>query len=201
MGAKIGDGKKYIRDFAVDFTDKETYIGGKSFPKGYFTAALLNYGKDLVTRMLIAGGHCFQALRALELQTFTLEQFDTLVRITMDIHRDLFKCEPFCHLDVLAEESTLNALFSSSVRDSLSAYYDLAVQYSGYERAELQLSDEELRAEQQGMILEADRCHAHLRHVQSQRIFRNLFDPLFPTPKSRLSLQNHRTRSGRHGHL
>lgn len=156
MGAKIGDGKKYIRDFAVDFTDKETYIGGKSFPKGYFTAALLNYGKDLVTRMLIAGGHCFQALRALELQTFTLEQFDTLVRITMEIHRDLFKCEPFCHLDVLAEEGALNALFSSSVRDSLSAYYDLALKYSGYDRAKLQLPDEELRIEQQGVILEAN---------------------------------------------
>ena len=29
MGATIGDGKKYIRDFAVDFTDKETYISAK----------------------------------------------------------------------------------------------------------------------------------------------------------------------------
>ena len=155
MGAIIGDGKKYIRDFAVDFTDKETYIGGKAFPKGYFTAVSLNYGSELITRMLIAGGHCFQALGALEFQQFTLEQFDAVSKITMEIHRELFSLEPFCHLDVLAEESILNTLFSSSSRNSLSAYYDLALQYSGYDRAELQLSDEELHIEQHGMILEA----------------------------------------------
>lgn len=155
MGAIIGDGKKYIRDFAVDFTDKETYIGGKAFLKGYFTAASLNYGSELITRMLIAGGHCFQALGALEFQQFTLEQFDAVSKITMEIHRELFSLEPFCHLDVLAEESILNTLFSSSSRNSLSAYYDLVLRYSDYDRAELQLSDEELHIEQQGMILEA----------------------------------------------
>ena len=155
MGAIIGDGKKYIRDFAVDFTDKETYIGGKAFPKGYFTAVSLNYGSELITRMLIAGGHCFQALGALEFQQFTLEQFDAVSKITMEIHRELFSLEPFCHLDVLAEESILNTLFSSSSRNSLSAYYDLVLRYSGYDRAELQLSDEELHIEQQGIILEA----------------------------------------------
>ena len=42
--------------------DKDTYIGGHSFPKGYFTVAVLNYGKAIITKLLYAGAECNQAM-------------------------------------------------------------------------------------------------------------------------------------------
>ena len=49
MNTTIGAGRKHVRDFAIDFTDKDTYIGGRAFPKGYFAVAGLNYGKETIT--------------------------------------------------------------------------------------------------------------------------------------------------------
>ena len=62
MNTTIGAGRKHVRDFAIDFTDKDTYIGGHSFPKGYFAVAVLNYGKEIITKLLYAGAECNQAM-------------------------------------------------------------------------------------------------------------------------------------------
>ena len=78
MQTVMGAGRKFVRDFAIDFTDKDTYIGGQSFPKGYFTVAVLNYGKETVTKLLYAGAVCHQAMADMMRYNFRTDRVDSL---------------------------------------------------------------------------------------------------------------------------
>ena len=111
MNTTIGAGRKHVRDFAIDFTDGDTYIGGHSFPKGYFTVAVLNYGKEIITKLLYAGAVCNQAMADMTHYTFRSDRFDSMANAVFTIQHTLSKLEPFCYLDVLAEEEVLRDLF------------------------------------------------------------------------------------------
>ena len=154
MQSKIGDGKKHLRHFAVDFTKEHTYIGGKPFPKGSFAVAILNYGKEITTRLVKAGGPCLRAMAAIETQRFTLDEFEPTAQLAFDVHRELSALEPFCYLDILEEKQLLQELFSAKTKQALSDYYALVLKYSGYDRIELHLSTEELKIERTGMLIE-----------------------------------------------
>ena len=76
MPMELGDGHRYIRDFTADFTDREVYVGGKSFPLGYMSVAVMNYGKEVLEHLVFpqdrpcrlidgtlgGGGHSFALL-------------------------------------------------------------------------------------------------------------------------------------------
>ena len=119
MNTTIGAGRKHVRDFAIDFTDKDTYIGGRSFPKGYFTVAVLNYGKETITKLLYAGAKCNQAMADKMRYSFRTDSFDALADAVFTIQRTLSELEPFCYLDVLAEEEVLRDLFSEEAKQLL----------------------------------------------------------------------------------
>ena len=96
MNTTIGAGRKSVRDFAIDFTDRGTYIGGHSFPKGYFTVAVLNYGKETITKLLYAGAKCNQAMADKMRYSFRTDSFDALADAVFTIQRTLSELEPFC---------------------------------------------------------------------------------------------------------
>ena len=125
MQTVMGAGRKFIRDFAIDFTDKDTYIGGQSFPKGYFTVAVLNYGKETVTKLLYAGAVCYQAMGDMLHGTFRMDRFDSLRDAVFEINSTLAKLEPFHCLDVLTEEKDLREVFSEDAKQVLERYYSL----------------------------------------------------------------------------
>ena len=90
MNTTIGAGRKHVRDFAIDFTNRDTYIGGRSFPKGYFTVAVLNYGKETITKLLYAGAVCNQAMA--DMVRYTLRQ-TVLMRWQMRYLRSSTPCQ------------------------------------------------------------------------------------------------------------
>lgn len=99
MNTTIGAGRNSVRDFAIDFTDKDTYIGGRSFPKGYLAVTVLNYGKETITKLLYAGAVCNQAMADMMRSSFRTDRFDPLADEVFQIQRTLSKLEPFCYLD------------------------------------------------------------------------------------------------------
>ena len=66
METNLGAGQNFMRDFTADFAGSEIYMGGKTFPKGYFTVAVLNHGKALRTKLLYLGLPLRDALKQLE---------------------------------------------------------------------------------------------------------------------------------------
>lgn len=125
MQTVMGAGRKFVRDFAIDFTDKDTYIGGQAFPKGYFTVAVLNYGKEIVTKLLYAGAVCYQAMGDILHGASWTDRFDSLRDAVFEIQSTLAKLEPFRYLDVLAEEKDLREVFSEDAKQVLAEYYAL----------------------------------------------------------------------------
>ena len=125
MQTAMGAGRKFVRDFAIDFTDKDTYIGGQAFPKGYFTVAVLNYGKETVTKLLYAGAVCYQTMGDMLHGAFRMDRFDSLRDAVFEINSTLAKLEPFRCLDVLAEEKDLREVFSEDAKQVLAEYHAL----------------------------------------------------------------------------
>ena len=95
MGTELGDGQNFMRDFAADFAASDVYIGGKSFPKGYFTVAAFNHGKALRTKLLYAGLPIQDALIQMENKAFSPEIYDKAVAAVLEIHDALSAVEPF----------------------------------------------------------------------------------------------------------
>lgn len=155
MNTTIGAGRKSVRDFAVDFTDKDTYIGGRAFPKGYFAVAVLNYGKETITKLLYAGAVCNQAIADMMRCTFRTDRFDSLADAVFRIQRTLSKLEPFCYLDVLAEEEVLRDLFSEEAKQLLTGHYSLLDRYADCgDLAQINLTEEEKLQGKAGVMAE-----------------------------------------------
>lgn len=155
MNTTIGAGRKSVRHFAVDFTDQDTYIGGRSFPKGYFAVAVLNYGKETITKLLYAGAVCNQAMADMIRYTFRTDRFDSLADAVFRIQRTLSKLEPFCYLDVLAEEEVLRDLFSEEAKQLLTGHYSLLDRYADCgDLAQINLTEEEKLQGKAGVVAE-----------------------------------------------
>ena len=155
MNTTIGAGRKHVRDFAIDFTDKDTYIGGRSFPKGYFTVAVLNYGKETITKLLYAGAKCNQAMADMMRYSFRTDSFDALADAVFTIQRTLSELEPFCNLDVLAEEEALRDLFSEEAKQLLAGHYALLDRHADCgDFAQIHLTDDEKVQGKAGVVAE-----------------------------------------------
>lgn len=155
MNTTIGSGKNSVRDFAIDLTDKEIYIGGHSFPKGHFAVAVLNYGKETITKLLYAGAVCNQAMADMMRYTFRTDHFDSVSNAVFEIQRTLSRLEPFCYLDVLAEEEVLRDLFSEEAKLLLAGHYALLDRYAGCgDLAQIHLTEAEKRQGKAGVVAE-----------------------------------------------
>ena len=155
MNTTIGAGRKSVRDFAIDFTDRDTYIGGRSFPKGYFTVAILNYGKETNTKLLYAGAVCNQAMADMMRYAFRTDRFDSLTDAVFTIQHTLSKLEPFCYLDVLAEEEALRDLFSEEAKQLLAGHYALLDRHADCgDLARIHMTEEEKLQGKAGVVAE-----------------------------------------------
>ncbi len=119
---ELGNGFSDMREFAIDFADKDIYINGNSFSKGYFTVAVLNYGKDLVTELIVAAQPILCACEDLKLMRLHEERFDQAVRSMQKIYQILSVREPFCYLNLESEKELLDTMCDQKVKDAFCAY-------------------------------------------------------------------------------
>lgn len=141
MESAIGQGKHYFQDFAVDFSSKDTHIGGKVFPKGYLAVAVMNYGKEVTTQLLYAGAACYQAIGSRQADSFSIDQYQEVKQKLYTICDTLSALEPFCYLDHPAERRLLDAVFSEEARLLLEEYYTLRDKYRDGDGLELSEQD------------------------------------------------------------
>lgn len=154
MGTELGAGKNFMRDFAVDFAADDVYIGGKSFPKGYFTVAVLNHGKELRTKLLYKGLPVRDALKQMEDKTFSPEVYDKAVDAVLEIHNCLSAVEPFCYLDIREELDLLNAVMSEDSKQTMIKCYEIAARrFYTDDPSGIRLSGEEQETLDRGLYI------------------------------------------------
>lgn len=119
METILGAGQNFVWDFTADFAGCEIYMGGKTFPKGYFTVAVLNHGKALRTKLLYLGLPLRDALKQLEDRMFTEEAYDKAVEAVWEIQKELSTVEPFCYLDMEQEADILDAILCDDSKQTI----------------------------------------------------------------------------------
>lgn len=141
-------------EIVADFTNTQTCIGGKTFPKGYFTAAVMNYGKEKITELLCAAAPVMEMLRLLHGAYFEEELYDKAGASVGKIYGILSKEEPFCYLFPEEETELLAQVFSEEVKTAFRAYL-LAVEklVTFPDPATAKLSEEEQLALEVGEAL------------------------------------------------
>lgn len=122
MESGMGQGNHYFQNFGVDFSSQETHLGGKAFPKGHFAVAVMNYGREVTTRLLYAGAVCYQAMASIQEDRFSVQQCAAVRSAIDEILHTLAGLEPFCYLDLPAEKRLLDNLFSQEVMELLEEY-------------------------------------------------------------------------------
>lgn len=154
MGTELGAGRNFMRDFAADFAASDVYIGGKTFPKGYFTVAALNHGKSLRTKLLYAGLPIQDALIQMENKAFSPETYDKAVAAVLEIHESLSAVEPFCYLDIMTEIDLLDAVMSEDSKQSMIDCYGVAAKhFYTNDPASIHLSSEEENTLEKGLYI------------------------------------------------
>ena len=123
MKKKYGDGQNYMRDFTADFTGTDIYIGGKSFPKGYFTVAALNYEDDVVEDILYTAQTILKMLTLLQNVYFDPDLFTETGTAVRKISKILSEREPFCYLDTKEEQGLLEDIFIPATTIAFRAYF------------------------------------------------------------------------------
>ena len=123
MKKKYGDGQNYMRDFTADFTGTDIYIGGKSFPKGYFTVAALNYEEDVVEDILYTAQTILKMLTLLQNVYFDPDLFTETGTAVRKISKILSEHEPFCYLDTKEEQGLLEDIFIPATTTAFRAYF------------------------------------------------------------------------------
>lgn len=154
MQTKIGTGQTTVIDFAVDFGDTHTYIGGKSYPKGYFANAVLNIGKEEMTQLLVVTAPIFHALQDIVEYGYSVERFERGRTAVLELKELLFRMEPFCLLDLETEQERLDFLLSDEVRQFLQKHWELLQRKDadgGIMR--IQLSEKEADINNKGLAL------------------------------------------------
>lgn len=166
METGLGSGQNFMRDFAVDFAADQIYIGGKTFPKGYFTVAVLNYGKALRTKLLFAGLPVRDALKQMKDRLFTPEVYDKAVAAVWEIHESLSQVEPFCYMEIDQEQDLLDAVLSEESKEAMTACFEIAAEhFYTADPASIQLSQEEVKQLDKGAYI----------HRCLKRIFNSYF--------------------------
>lgn len=129
METNLGAGQNFMRDFTADFAESEIYMGGKIFPKGHFTVAVLNHGKELRTKLLCFGLPLRDAFKQLEDRMFTEEVYDKAVAAVWEIQKELSKVEPFCYLDMEQEADLLDAVLSEDSKQTMTDCFQIAANH------------------------------------------------------------------------
>lgn len=153
MAMKLGDGHHYIRDFTADFTDQEVYIGGKSFPLGYMSVAVMNYEKEALESLLRAASAPYQAWQMLMSKKWNLELFDMAVKYLRETHEMLVDLEPFCYFDNEEERGLLDMVFSGEMRQSLNDCYAIGERFGSVSPKDVRLTEEEKKTVELGIQL------------------------------------------------
>lgn len=166
METNLGAGQNFMRDFTADFAGSEIYLGGKTFPKGYFTVAVLNYGKELRTKLLFLGLPLRDALKQMEDRMFTEEAYDKAVAAVWEIKQALSLVEPFCYMNMDAEDDLLDAVLSEESKRSMADCFRIAADhFYTSDPSSIQLSEEERATLDQGLYI----------HGCLKRIFNSYF--------------------------
>lgn len=153
MAMKLGDGHRYIRDFTADFTDREVYVGGKSFPLGYMSVAVMNYGKEMLEHLLWSIAPAYHAWQMLMEKKWDLELFDTAVTHLRETHETLTQLEPFCYFDNVVEGDLLDTVFSGEMRDTLNECYAIGERLGPVASEDPRLTEEEKEIVETGILL------------------------------------------------
>lgn len=141
-------------EIVADFTNTQTCIGGKSFPKGYFTAAVMNYGKEKITELLYAAAPVMEMLRLLHGAYFEEELYDKAGESVGKIYGILSMEEPFCYLFPAEETELLDQVFSEEVKNAFQAYLLAVAKLMSFpDPAATKLSEEEQLALEVGKAL------------------------------------------------
>lgn len=154
METNLGAGQNFMRDFTADFLGSEIHIGGKTVPKGYFTVAVLNHGKELRTKLLYLGLPLRDALKKMRDKIFSEEVFDQAVAALWEIHHLLAAVEPFCSLDLELEADLLDAVLSEDSKQTIIDCYQIAARDFGtVDPVGTQLTEEERSALRKGVYI------------------------------------------------
>jgi len=166
METNLGAGQNFMRDFTADFAGSEIYMGGKTFPKGHFTVAVLNHGKALRTKLLYLGLPLRDALKQLEDRMFTEEAYDKAVEAVWEIQKALSAVEPFCYLDMEQEADLLDAVLCDDSKQTMTDCFQIAAKhFYTNDPASIQLSAEEKSTLDRGLHI----------HDCLKRIFNSYF--------------------------
>lgn len=153
MPMELGDGHRYIRDFTADFTDREVYVGGKSFPLGYMSVAVMNYGKEVLEHLLWSVAPAYHAWQMLMAKKWDLELLDTAVSHLRKTHETLTQLEPFCYFDNVVEADLLETVFSGEMRDTLNECYTIGKRLGSVASEDPRLTEEEKEIVKTGILL------------------------------------------------
>lgn len=166
METNLGAGQNFMRDFTADFAGSEIYMGGKTFPKGHFTVAVLNHGKALRMKLLYLGLPLRDALKQLADRAFTEEVYDKAVAAVWEIQKELSAVEPFCYLDMEQEADLLDAVLSEDSKQTMTDCFQIAANhFYTDDPSNIQLSAEEKSTLDKGLYI----------HDCLKRIFNSYF--------------------------
>ena len=166
METNLGAGQNFMRDFTADFAGSEVYMGEKAFPKGYFTVAVLNHGKELRTKLLYLGLPLWDALKQMEDRMFTEEVYDKAVDAVWEIKKALSAVEPFCYMNMDVEDDLLEAVLSVESKQSMINCFQIAADHFYTSNpSSIQLSDEDRATLDKGLYI----------HSCLKRIFNSYF--------------------------
>ena len=166
METNLGAGQNFMRDFTADFAGSDVYLGGKTFPKGYFTVAVLNHGKELRTKLLYHGLPLRDALKQMEDRMFTEEVYDKAVDAVWEIKKALSAVEPFCYMNMDVEDDLLEAVLSVESKQSMIDCFQIAADhFYTSDPSSIQLSEEDRATLDKGLYI----------HSCLKRIFNSYF--------------------------
>lgn len=116
MYAVLGQGANRAEGFSVDFGGDQIYLGGASYPKGFFANAVLNITKEKMTDLLRIAAPIFHFHQDLLGMRYSEEGFESAKCAALELKEHLFKLKPFCLLDLNLETVRLEFAFAEETR-------------------------------------------------------------------------------------
>lgn len=108
----LGTGKQYVDYFSIDFWDNKIFLKMKPYPLGYFSVDILNWGNELITKLLYIGAPVFNASADILEQGLSRESFEKAKTALLEMQNIILQLKPFSLLDVEAERRRTAIFFS-----------------------------------------------------------------------------------------
>lgn len=146
--------KKTMHEIVADFTTTQICIGGNTFSKGYFTVAVMNYGREKITALLYAVAPILEMLRLLHGAYFDEKLYDKAGDAVRKIYITLSQEEPLCYLFSEEETELLEQMFSEEVKNAFYSYLLTVAKLTSFsDPATAELSEDEQLALEVGKAL------------------------------------------------